>query len=613
MSEILEVSKTQSPKSYLFATIVKSHLGEIASIIVSILISCERLSAKDIARRTKLNIKIVKKALVSLIQLNCMFYWKDESSKDIFYSFNEEGVLNLLYSGEIIQTIKNLYGEPTAEIVQNLLLNGSVRIEDYLEGKDEEEKINKQNLLIRLVKDQWIVELRPINFSPINDLWNKWFKEISKNTPRLSTTSEVKRVNEIKEKTKKKLVDLLDSREGESPDARRDIYVLKNGYKLLRADLLVKFNFKRFQKHQRTNFLVGLCRSRIGLISSRIYQICLNLIESSSPDLEYELFKISNFIVEPLEKESFLSGMENKLVDDKKIVFSINDLKRLIPDDLDLKNSILPANGLNKRKMSEAEEDNKRVKLESGTTDDILAEALTLDGQDMLPTNFEAAFEGAPLFNFDPSTANQDESILVQHLKLLSSSTGIQFVIETTPGSYTVPFYALQKHIKTFNFESLVKTTIGNNGFRILRCLKTLKLGDEKSISNAVLLKEKTVRNELYKLFNLNMIEIQEVPRSNDRAASKTFYLFRHKEDFSYSFLRNSLMFTMGKILTNVENFKEDHKILLEKCEREDVKGKEEELLLDSELKVLRDLQVREVKSLARFNRIKAMVDVYSM
>lgn len=107
------------------------------------------------------------------------------------------------------------------------------------------------------------------------------------------------------------------------------------------------------------------------------------------------------------------------------------------------------------------------------------------------------------------------------------------------------------------------------------------------------------------------MIEIQEVPRSANRAASKTFYLFRHKEFSAYNFLYNSLTFCMADILLNIQQFKNDNKILLEKCEREDVKGNEEELLLESELKTLKNLQLREINNIGKFNRIKTLYEIF--
>lgn len=67
----------------------------------------------------------------------------------------------------------------------------------------------------------------------------------------------------------------------------------------------------------------------------------------------------------------------------------------------------------------------------------------------------------------------------------------------------------------------------------------------------------------------------------------------------------------MADILQNIQQFKNDNKILLEKCEREDVKGNEEELLLESELKTLKNLQLREINNIGKFNRIKTLYEIF--
>lgn len=604
-----EAAKKQSPKSYLYTSIARTHLGDVAAGIVSCLISYGRLTAREISTRAKLPIKIVKSSLVSLIQMNCIYYWKEDNSKQVFYSFNESGLLTFLHSGDILHHIKTTYGEDSAEIIQNILLNGHVKIEDYLGNiSDEEEKFEKQTLLFKLFSERWITRVQQFNYNPIDDIWNKLYQETLKNTPRSATTSEIKRVTEAKEQTRIKFADLMES--GQSP---KDLYLTQDGMKRLKPNLVVKFNLGRFQKHLRKISLVNLAKSRLGLLTAKIYEVALQLIEQGSPDLRHDFLEISGLINDPEEARLFQNSIENKLVDDKKIVFNVRDLLRLLPAKLDLRNSILNQNFIKtpnpKKRMVEDEIDvpSKKIKAESGDDDNILAE-------------FEKAnvvhSEANGFMDVDMIADDQDPhslSLVQQHLKLLTSGTSIQFLIEMTPGTYTVPFLSLVKQLKQYNFETLVKTTLGTNTFRVLRCLKSLKLGDEKSIANAVLLKEKTVRNEIYKLIKLNIVEIQEVPRSADRAASKTFYLFRHKDVVSYNFLNNSIIFAMAEILTNIQLFKEDHKILLEKCNREDVKGHEEELLLDSELKTLKNLQSREISNIAKFNRLKSVFDIYSL
>lgn len=591
-----EAAKSQAPFSYLYTRVASNHLGETAAIVISSLISYGRLTARDIHLRSQVPLKQVKTALVCLIQLNCIHYWSEAPAKTVFYSFNERGILTLLYAGDIITKVKTLYGNEFAELIQNIIENGNLTVRDYMASlPDEHVQHEKMALLVRLYNDGWLHRLQPVSFQPVEDVWNKLYQETLKNTPRTATTSEVKRVAEAKEKTKIKFNDLY-----AAGNDTRDVIALEDGIHKLRADITVTFNLSRYEKNLRSRALAELANSRLGLITLAIYSKCCSLVEAKSPELYQRFLSISGLITDPEELRMFLSSVENALVDSKATVFSIRDLARLLPSNLDLRNSILTQNFL--RPAKRVQDDfgdllSKKVKLEDG-----LAAPAEENGH---MDNFHQESESD---NHNPHSL----TLIAEHLKLLTSSN-VPFLVEVAPGSYTIPYMQLTKSVKQYNYEMLVKTTMGANSLRVLNCIRLMKLVDEKAISNSVLLKERTVKSEIYKLVNMNVIDIQEVPRSADRAALKTFYLFRHKEAPLYKHLSSMLQYTMGDILTNIGQFKLEHKILLDKCEREDVKGHEDELLLESELKTLRDLQLREVNNLGRFNRIKWLYVIFGV
>ena len=59
----------------------------------------------------------------------------------------------------------------------------------------------------------------------------------------------------------------------------------------------------------------------------------------------------------------------------------------------------------------------------------------------------------------------------------------------------------------------------------------------------------------------------------------------------------------MAEILNRIQGFKLEHKILLEKYKL--VEGQEDQYLLDRELKLLNDLQLREIKIWLNFKELK--------
>lgn len=598
-----ESAKSQSPFSYLYTKVAAAHLGDTAAILISALISYGRLSAKDLHLRSQIPLKQVKLALVCLIQLNCITFWSDAAAKTVFYSFNESGILTLLHAGDIILRVTTVYGNDAAELVQNIMENGNLTVREYIATVDgDKAKYSKMALLVQLYNDGWLRRLQPFDYLPVEDVWNKMYQETLKNTPRSATTSEVKRVAEAKEQTKVKFSDLYLS--GNAP---RDVIIVEDGVHKLRPEITVTLSLSRYEKYLRSRALLELANSRLGVISASIYGKCCLLIEAKSADLRHRFLEVSGLINDPEELRTFLSSLENALVDNKDTVFSIRDVARILPSNLDLRNSILTQNFLKPKRPHDDSNGQpaKKVKLEDGA---VFANGLADSNHNDDDDDDFYSHNGS----ITSDNSAHSLSLVAEHLKLLTSNN-VPFLVEVAPGSYTIPFIQIAPFIKQYHYEMLIKTTMGTNSLRVLKCIQLMKLVDEKAISNAVLLKDRTVKSEIYKLVNLNVIEIQELPRSADRAALKTFFLFRHKEALLYRYLSFALAYAMAGLLTNITQFKLEHKILLEKCEREDVKGNEEELLLESELKTLRDLQQREVSNLGRFNRTKWLYVVFGV
>lgn len=585
--ELTDAARTQSPFSYLYTRIANNHLGKTAAVVLSTLISYGRLTAREISSKNGLLLKQVRTALVSLIQLNCISYWVEGPA--VHYSFNDTGIKILLHAGDIITHIKTIYDEDQAEVVQHIIENGHITVKDYIGSyTDAEDQYRRMTSLVKLYNEGWLRRIQPHHFQPLEDLWNRLYQETLKHTPRNTTTSEIKRVAEAKERTKIKFNDLL----GAGSDTK-DVFVVEDGIHKLRSNITVQIDLSRFEKHLRSRALVDVANSRVGLITSQIYAVCCSLIEQKSPNLRHSYLEIAGLVTDPEEARVYARSIENALVDNKAIVFSIRDVARGLPESLDLRNSILTQNFLKPAKrvnLNGSEQPSKKVKLEDGVVD---------------------VEEDDDYDQHDNSTAHS-LSLIAEHMRLLCSSN-VPFLFEVSPGSYTIPFMQLSPFVKQYHLDAMVKTTMGANALRVLKCIKEQKLLDEKAIANLVLLKEKTVKHEIYMLLTHNVIEMQEVPRSADRAAGKTFFLFRHKDTASARYFSHALAYNMGEILSNMEEVKKKHKILLEKCEREDVKGHEEELLLDSELKTLRDLQAREISNIGRFNRIKWLYVVFGV
>lgn len=593
-SSLVDVSRTQSPESYVYTRLAAQHIGEIASIVISSLVSYGRLSARDIGKKTRLSTRNVHTALVSLTQLNCVSYWSDKPGATVYYSLNTTGLDVLLHGGDIVNHIRSIYGDQEAEVVQNIIENGNVSVSSYIGLFDDPAvQFGRMQILVKLYTDGWLRRLQPIDFLPVEDVWNSIFQDTLASTPRSAAVSEVKRLAEVKLRAKIRL-----SESYALGSSKADVFIMEDGINKLRSNIALSINLPRYEKALRSRSYVDLSRSRVGLLTAQVYGVCCSLIEQKSADIKHKFLEVSGLLTTQDESRAFLEALESTLVDNKLTVFSVHEVVKKLPPNLDLANSITSRVFAKPSRLSSNDQNgggdgpSKKIKLENGSA---------------LPS--ENGYAHDALFNVESSRPD-DPALVEEHLQLLSSSS-VPFLVRLHDGHYTIPFLQLSKAVKAYNYDALVKTTMGTDALRIFRCVKDQKLADDRTIAKLVLQKDQVVKSLLFDLIAGNFIQLQEIPRSADRAATKSVYLFRHEESASYQYLKKLLLFSIGEILSNVEQAKLDHKILLEKCERDDVKGHEDELLLESELKTLNDLQSREVSNIGRMNRVKWLYLIY--
>lgn len=587
---LVDVAKTQSPESYVYTRLAAQHIGEIASVVISGLISFGRLPAREIARKCKLSSRSVQTALVSLIQLNCVSYWTEKGLSMVYYTLNPTGLKVLLHGGDIIVHIRDVYGDEEAEIVQNVIENGNVTVRNYMGlFADETTQFRRMELLVRLYADGWLRRLQPVDFQPIEDVWNRLFLETLANTPRSAAVSEVKRIAEVKLRAKVRLSELY-----ALGNSNADVFSMDDGVKKLQPNITLAFNLGRYEKALRSRSYVELARSRVGILTAQIYKVCCSLVEQKSADLRHKFLQVSGLVATQDETRAFLEALESTLVENKLTVFTVHEVVRRLPDHLDLSNSITSRIFTKPGRVGgDSGAPSKKIKLENGS-------AFPL----------ENGYGHEDIFLAPTPLKQVDAALVEEHLQLLANDA-IPFLHKLRDGQYTIPFLQLSKAVKAYNYDAIVKTTMGVEAHRVFRCVKDQKLADDRTIAKLVLQKDGDVKSLLFDLIAGNFIQLQEIPRSADRAATKSVYLFRHEETASYQYMKELLMFNIGQVLSNIDLFKLDHKILLEKCERDDVKGHEEELLLESELKTLKELQTREVSNIGRMNRVKWLYVLY--
>ncbi|OBA28209.1 hypothetical protein HANVADRAFT_51544 [Hanseniaspora valbyensis NRRL Y-1626] len=610
------------PKTFLYTSVIKNYLGEKAMAILKILLSKERVTLKmlySLMNNTDVPMELptVKRTLVSMIQLGLINYYQDEIPKNfnpkinkkfkqkIHYSLNEEGLNLLLYSGEIITNVAMIHsymGESPMNIIEEIITNclqfGFLSIDQIVMTikNDENEHFANEDTIRQcidiLLKDGWLVRATPLDQCPSRDLWNLIYnREYTIIGEKDKTLSELKRKHQATFKSKEKFNKLSAYSQGE----------------------ICKVSLDRYWKWKRVLHISQLCESIHGITIGKILNFCGDIIGNKQPTLRDPL-KECGLFDDPAELNAFKEEQEYKDENTPGVSFDALDIQRFIqmrniPIDL---NSVL-VNKINSGNTNN-NDDNKRVKKESNlglSLNDIQEE----DGEEGEEIDLDEAEIGDDTNeNGKRSIGNNNASIASINacLQLLSDDMqSIQFLKKTSSGKYYFPFTKLTEALKESVYDGLIESTLGVSSLRLLRCIRFNRLITEKTLCSLVLLKDKDVRHIITKLIKINAVEIQELPKANDRSAARTVFLYKVDERHQYQYMEDNLCWNMANLINKIELLKEKNKVLLNKVERDDVAGKEEELLLTSELNQLKMINEREMSSFVRLNRLLSLWEVF--
>lgn len=625
--------RSLNPERFLYTELVKAHLGEKAAMVIDTLVGLGRLTARELAQKIpSMDIKTIKTTLVALIQLRCIRHLDETNphgKRFTYYYYNEDGLLMLLYSGQIIEEIKtrlpqtedmNSGREKSASrIVETVLSLGSLSLDDYLATVDPQvDQFEIISTFVKLCEMGFLIPLNKLHYTPINDLWTMLYDKEYIAIPRNSTLSDLKKRQEAKGKAKIQFLNLMNS----SNDLSKILVVdNKTSLRTVKRHIPLTFNLERFLKTRRTKNLIQFAKSRTGITSALVYKAALRLTEQKSPNL-VDPFTYTGLLEDLDEAITFKD--ERDLADEKTpgLTFNAVDLAKHLPQNIDLRGSLTGIhkrdknNNTNKRTNENKLNNNppKKLKTEDGFVIPPLPDHLIHDmDKNNEPEDDEDEEDDTNHdFDFDENDDDPHSVVLVNsHLRLLSTSS-VPFLRECKPGVFYIPFTKLMPVLRSSMYDYIISSTLGPSAMRIRRCVTDNKLASEKVINSTALMREKDIRSTISSLIKYNVLEIQEVPRTVDRSAARAVFLFRSKEDHSYRFMKQNLAWNIANLLYKKETLKEQNETLLTKTKREDVKGKEAELLLPSELNQLKMIRERELNSYVRITRLLSLWEVFN-
>ena len=179
-----------------------------------------------------------------------------------------------------------------------------------------------------------------------------------------------------------------------------------------------------------------------------------------------------------------------------------------------------------------------------------------------------------------------------QHLLLLSTHPD-QFLeqipsTDTSPEQWTVDYTRLATMLANSMLFQTISNRFGTSSSRLARICHEKGRLDDKSLCTLSLLPQKELRARLFEMQKAGLLEQQEVPRDNARIASRTSFLYHFEVTRCKAKTLENCDKTMLRCLQRLDVEKEKVSSVLEKIERSDVKGREDDLLSDREKEGLR-------------------------
>lgn len=197
-----------------------------------------------------------------------------------------------------------------------------------------------------------------------------------------------------------------------------------------------------------------------------------------------------------------------------------------------------------------------------------------------------------------------------QHMNLLAEHPrGFVDKIGTRgKGEWRVNFPALTRSLQRAEIETVINVRFGSIATRLVRMLSSKGKLEEKQVAAFSLMRQKDIRSILTGMQEAGFVEAQEVPKDNTRQPSRTLYFWYFDHERCRQLLLSDTYKAMCRLLQRVHVQRDGVQDVIDKAERLDVVGHEDEYLTTSDKTHLRRWRESEEKLLTQLARQDDMV-----
>ncbi|KAK9471417.1 RNA polymerase III subunit RPC82-domain-containing protein [Dipodascopsis tothii] len=516
-------------------TLLRHLYGRAAATVAETLFKHGRLTVAQIARQSKLAGPTVQRALVPLVQNRFVLFWAEAGT--VHYVASAEHIYNIVRNGLVVAYATELLPEtPANGIVKNVLLHGHVRVADFLGAHSGDEAAAAAAALLALVRRGLLEPLERHRFFPDADVYGQIFRRQLAAVPRSKLVSEAKREAAAHAEAQAEFDRL---RRAPAPDAA----LARGGERAsVRADAVLAVSYAKFLVLLRNREAVALARARIGAVTAAVYQQLLGCLE---PQLKR--------CAQPA---------------DEAVVTTL-DVSRHLDPAIDL--AVFAATSRKRKSRSRSASHGRHAKRRKHA-----------DSSDSTASGSDSASASGT----DDSSADSDDNrrapesrleLINRHLELLAESKLglLRRAGGKGGGEWAVDFVALADSLRRLEYERIVERRFGTVACRLLRIVRDLGRVDEKLLGQIALLQPKDIRAHLAGLHEIGCFDLQEVPKGNDRAPSRTYYLWYHKPQQAYALILQDVLKTMSRTFQRILEERARCQTLTNKLQREESKAAE--------------------------------------
>ncbi|KAI1084370.1 RNA polymerase III subunit RPC82-domain-containing protein [Whalleya microplaca] len=146
-------------------------------------------------------------------------------------------------------------------------------------------------------------------------------------------------------------------------------------------------------------------------------------------------------------------------------------------------------------------------------------------------------------------------------------------------GEWTVDFEPLMQHLKFVELDTMIEESFGRQGLRLTRILREKGKIDDKTLPNIALMRKPDVHVKMAEMEMAGFLDVQEVPRDNNRAAARTIFFWFFDQQRTIQRTLDNTYKAMVRCMQRLDVERRKKMNVLQVVERKDVRGMEEEKL----------------------------------